>query len=265
MGERGPQFLGDVETVQKLLTAVAKKLSDPIYDPKGIDGKIARPPKLSNTVAAIEAFQKRSMALPDGLIDVNGRTWNALIQTLEGVPSGNVNPNAGGGPYFPFPSLPVTSWMTPPLSFGSNRSNGTRPHAGCDLYFPQGTWIYAITDGKVMHGPYSFYCQTFALEIDHGSFLARYGEIQANTLVKTGDQVKAGQKIAKVGHLVGITVPSDMLHLELYNKSAPGPLTVNDASKSKKKADGTPFYRRTDLIDPTANLNQWKTSLPKSH
>jgi len=166
---------------------------------------------------------------------------------------------------FPVPIPPRDELDDSPLSFGSNRSNGTRAHAGCDLYFPQGTWIYAITDGKVMQGPYSFYCQTFALEIDHGSFLARYGEIQANTLVKTGDQVKAGQKIAKVGHLVGITVPSDMLHLELYNKSASGPLTVNDASKSKKKADGTPFYRRTDLIDPTANLNQWKTSLPKSH
>ena len=41
----GRNSSADVETVQKLLTAVAKKLSDPRYDPKGIDGKIARPPK----------------------------------------------------------------------------------------------------------------------------------------------------------------------------------------------------------------------------
>ena len=83
-------------------------------------------------------------------------------------------------------------------------------------------------------GPYPFYCETFALEVDHGDVLARYGEIQAITAVKEGDKVHAGQQIARVGHLVGIQVPSDMLHLELYDKSASGPLTITDLVRSKK-------------------------------
>src|SRR3954451_13630615 len=41
----------DVETVQRLLQTAAQKLLAPQLDPKGIDGKIAQPPRKSNTVA----------------------------------------------------------------------------------------------------------------------------------------------------------------------------------------------------------------------
>jgi murein DD-endopeptidase MepM/ murein hydrolase activator NlpD len=102
------------------------------------------------------------------------------------------------------------------------------------------------------------------LEVDHGDFLARYGEIQAKTTVKQGDKVRAGEQIARVGHLVGIQVPSDMLHLELYDKSASGPLTITDAARSKKRSDGISFMRRKDLIDPTSRLNQWQGYLPQA-
>jgi len=82
--------------------------------------------------------------------------------------------------------------------------------------------------------------------------------------VKKGDKVHAGQQIAKVGHLIGITVPSDMLHFELYDKSASGPLTITDPARSKKRADGIPFMRRADLIDPTSSLNQWQARFPQA-
>jgi murein DD-endopeptidase MepM/ murein hydrolase activator NlpD len=261
--EKGAQNLrADVQAVQELLAEVSQRLGDSHFDPKGIDGEIAKPPKHSNTVAAIEAFQSGFMSTSDGLVEVNGRTWSKLLDAAEEAVHNGSNPNAGGGPFFPFPVLPGANWTQSPRSFGSNRSNGTRAHAGCDLYFPQGTWIYAIADGTVTNGPYPFYAKTFALEVDHGSFLARYGEIQEHTLVRKGDVITAGQKIARVGHLVEITVPSDMLHLELYSKTASGALTV-DVAQSKKRADGVPFLRRKDLIDPTARLNEWKTLLPK--
>ena len=50
----------DVKTVQRLLETAAQKLHAPELDPKGVDGLIAQPPRKSNTVAAIEAFQSRS-------------------------------------------------------------------------------------------------------------------------------------------------------------------------------------------------------------
>jgi murein DD-endopeptidase MepM/ murein hydrolase activator NlpD len=269
--EKGARNLQpDVEVVQRLLEAAAQALQAPQLDPKGIDGKIVRPPAISHTVTAIEAFQSRFTSSVDGLIKPDSQTWHALLDAVGEKPAGQEPPNQpdvcnnARELLFPFPTLPASDWIHSPRAFASNRNNGLRAHAGCDLYFEKGTWIYAIGDGTVTRGPYPFYCETFALEVDHGDFLARYGEIQAKTTVKEGDRVHAGEQIAKVGHLVGIQVPSDMLHLELYDKSASGPLTITDTARSKKRPDGTAFMRRKDLIDPTSKLNQWQVRLPQA-
>jgi len=268
--ERGARNLQpDVEVVQRLLEAAAQALQAPELDPKGVDGKIARPPATSNTVTAIEAFQSRFTSSVDGLIMPDSQAWHALLDAVGEKPAVPETPNqpdvSNTGEFsFPFPTLPAADWIRSPRAFASNRNNGLRAHAGCDLYFEKGTWIYAIGDGTVTRGPYPFYCQTFALEVDHGDFLARYGEIQAKTTVKEGDKVRAGAQIAKVGHLIGIRVPSDMLHLELYDKSASGPLTITDTARSRKRSDGIPFMRRKDLIDPTSRLNQWQGYLPQA-
>ena len=70
----------DVKTVQRLLETAAQKLQAPQLDPKGVDGLIAHPPRNSNTVNAIEAFQSRSSISVDGLIEPGGQTWQALLQ-----------------------------------------------------------------------------------------------------------------------------------------------------------------------------------------
>jgi hypothetical protein len=86
--EKGARNLQtDVETVQRLLETAAQKLQAPDLDPKGVDGKIARQSAKSNTVAAIEAFQKRSNISIDGLIEPDGQTWQALLQAAG--PSGS--------------------------------------------------------------------------------------------------------------------------------------------------------------------------------
>lgn len=239
----------DVLAIQKLINSHLPKLT-PLARLRedGIAG--------ASTVRGIEEFQRRVVRMPnpDGRVDPGGATLRALNSSL---PSATSNSQF----YFPFSSLPSQNWTAPPRSFASNRSNGTRAHAGCDLYFSSGTWIHAIAAGTVVLAPYPFYAQTYAIEIDHGTFLARYGEVQASALVSAGTSVSAGQRIAKVGHLVGISVPSDMLHLELYSKAASGPLTV-PASSSKKRSDGVPFLRRNDLLDPTSYLDVWKNNLP---
>jgi murein DD-endopeptidase MepM/ murein hydrolase activator NlpD len=253
----------DVKVVQRLLKRAAQALQAPQLYPKGLDGRIVRPPETSNTVTAIEAFQSLFTSSVDGLIEPDSQTWHALLDVAGELHQPDV-PSEPRGFFFPFPSVPASDWIQPPRAFASNRSNGARAHAGCDLYFEKDTWIYAIADGTVTRGPYPFYCETFALEVDHGECLARYGEIQAVTAVKRGDRVQAGQQIARVGHLVGVQVPSDMLHLELYDKSASGPLTITDAARSKRRSDGIPFMRRQDLIDPTSRLNQWQSQLPQA-
>ncbi len=259
--EKGAKNLpADVETVQRLLHAAAKTLKAPEIDPKVVDGKISRRPATSTTVNAIEAFQRRFTVAADGIIEVGSQTWAALVQAVAKTLD-EEEISGTSQEFFPFPEIPGQSWEKSPLAFASLRAGGARLHAGCDLYFPRGTPIRAIADGVVIRGPYAFYCETYALEIDHGSFLARYGEIQSKTDVTAGANVRAGQKIAMVGHLVGIQVPSDMLHLELYDKSESGSLTVAAGPGSAMK-NGVPFMRRKDLIDPTLNLNRWKENLP---
>jgi murein DD-endopeptidase MepM/ murein hydrolase activator NlpD len=260
----------DVETVQNMLRIAAMILNDPELDPNALDGSISHTEQNSDTIKAIEAFQRRFTSAPDGLISVGKRTWQELMSTLEGaddeIPH-TVDTGSNGSSFvtpgdaqflFPFKRLPHENWTEGMRRFGASRSNGGRSHAGCDLYFDPGTVIHAITAGRVTLGPYKFYQGTFAMEVDHGLFLARYGEIQQSTFVRVGDNVTAGQPIAKVGDLTNINV--SMLHLELYDKSAQGQLNV--AKKhSAKAANGVPYMRRRDLIDPTSKLNVWQNNL----
>jgi murein DD-endopeptidase MepM/ murein hydrolase activator NlpD len=261
----------DIETVQNMLRLAAMIESQPALDPGAIDGTIDANGSESNddTVKAIETFQTRFLNTPDGVIGVGKRTWNELLTVLEGdetetepapATTPSTTPASGGGQFFfPFKQLPSVNWTEGMRAFGSRRSHGARAHAGCDLYFPVGTTIHAIAAGTVTLGPYPFYDGTYALEVDHGTFLARYGEIQKSAMVRQGDRVSAGQPIAKVGKLNSIS--NSMLHLELYDKSAAGALTAKNA-QTKKTASGIPFMRRRDLIDPTAKLNLWKNNRP---
>lgn len=262
----------DVETIQAMFRLAVQVDGDPHLDPGAVDGTIENEAD-DDTIRAIEAFQSRFFK-PDGVISVGKRTWRELVDLLEGddVDEGEEMPQALSGPpippmtgdgqfFFPFKEsdLPSQDWINGIRCFGARRSGGARAHAGCDLYAPVGTTIHAISSGIVTLGPYLFYAGTFALEIDHGSFLARYGEIQQKALVKAGDRVEAGQPIAKVGKLIGMK--NAMLHLELYDKSASGPLTVKNKS-TKRNAKGVPFMRRADLINPTERLNEWNKKRP---
>jgi hypothetical protein len=73
----------DVEAVQRLLQTAAQKSKAPQLDPKGVDGKIARPPRNSNTVNAIEAFQNLSNISIVGIVEPESQTWQALLQAAK--------------------------------------------------------------------------------------------------------------------------------------------------------------------------------------
>ena len=135
--------------------------------------------------------------------------------------------------------------MTSPRSFGSGRSNG-RKHAGCDLYAPVGTPVRAMAGGKVLTALYSFYGGTYAIEIDHGTFVARYGEVQSAVAdqLAVGATITPGQVIGQVGKLNNYH--KSMLHLELYAGTETGALT----DRAKK-----PYQRRGDLFNPSTWLD----------
>lgn len=184
----------DVKTIQEMLRTASMILRDPALDPGPIDEEIVSRARESSTVQAIESFQSRFLTRPDGVIEPERRTWLELVRVLAaGAEAGGGIEHPAAGPEFcfPFAQLPSANWTSAPRSFAANRDGGRRAHAGCDLYFPQGSIIHAVAAGTVVRGPYPFYAGTYAIEIDHGAFLARYGEVQESAMVRQGDKVVA--------------------------------------------------------------------------
>lgn len=146
---------------------------------------------------------------------------------------------------------------SPTWGFGDSRSSGARCHAGIDI--TGASKAVAVADGTVV-ALYDFYtCPStgkvaMALLVDHGSYVANYGEIDKGaTTVKVGDKVKAGQ-------VLGTSLQNcKMLHFETYaagtkaNKQwmPPGGQTVGK-DKNSCRTKGYPMP--TGLIDPTETL-----------
>jgi murein DD-endopeptidase MepM/ murein hydrolase activator NlpD len=163
--------------------------------------------------------------------------------------------------HFPLPFMPERNYVGG-LGFGADRSAvarklGTIPgnvlrHGACDLVAPPGTPVLAIDDGRVLRGPYPFFLGTWAIEVQHTNFIARYCEVAGRTEVRKHDSVFAGQVIGYVGNQPG----GDMLHLELFSGALTGDLTT------AKTVANRPYYRRGDLMDPTALLDSLRDRLP---
>lgn len=146
---------------------------------------------------------------------------------------------------FPLFGPTFYDYSTGQRQFGGCRDNCSRKHAGCDLLEAKGTPIYAVTSGKIVDF-YYFYDGTYALVVDHGKFVVRYGEVD-KTLAKNisiGSTVYPSQHIASIGRMYS---GSSMLHFEMYSGKATGQLTTKSP----------PFYRRKDLLNPTNYLKAW--------
>jgi hypothetical protein len=151
---------------------------------------------------------------------------------------------------FPLAALPKQSWHSGGCNFGASRDHGARRHAGCDLKEPKGTQIYAVADGILVQRPYAFTPGVHAVEIQHGPYLMRYGEILPGSYTG-GKTVKKGEPICKIGILDS---GKQMLHFEIYsNGSSRVPLT--------NKRSPSLFRRRSDLMDPTKLLDEWASRL----
>ena len=161
---------------------------------------------------------------------------------------------------FPVPYVPLENYRGG-RGFGADRSavaallkipGGKLKHGAVDLIVPPKTPVLAMEDGVVIRGPYGFFLEVSAIEIRHRRFIARYCEIDPHTEVKNGDPVKEGQVIGYIGNQPG----ADMLHLELFSGAASGDLSLN--SKNPKNA---PYYRRSDMMDPTPVLDGLRFSV----
>ena len=147
---------------------------------------------------------------------------------------------------FPLPFVPQISYKGG-NGFGASRDKVRKGlvHAANDLAAPPGTPVLAMDQGVVIQDVYSFYNGTYALEIKHPQFIARYGEISQDVEVRVGESVKEGQVIAYVGDQPG----QDMLHIEFFSGKLRGDL-------STKPGTHPPFDRRDDVFNGVKFLDQ---------
>lgn len=196
-------------------------------------------------------------------------------------------------PTFPLPKIPTVNWgHGSGVGFGAQRvywdSRGNKIsllHGACDLIAKAGTKVLAVADGVVirrLQTPYPFahyeykeqrdkngnltqhacVSDTFAIDVQHENFIARYGEIaeELPAGVGAGARVTQGQHIASVGLQCGgggILGAGSMLHFELFqNANDTSILTLGPDVKYLYVRQG-PYYRRKDLLDPTLYLYMW--------
>jgi murein DD-endopeptidase MepM/ murein hydrolase activator NlpD len=87
-----------------------------------------------------------------------------------------------------------------------------RPHQGIDMAAPAGTPIMAAEGGKVVYSGWKTGYGKF-VAIDHGHGYQTHYAHCSSLLVRNGQQVKKGQRIAKVGSTGHSTGPH--LHFEV--------------------------------------------------
>jgi murein DD-endopeptidase MepM/ murein hydrolase activator NlpD len=198
------------------------------------------------------------------LVGAKGEGGSALSNKQDKATDSYEPTGAASGFYFPIAKRPpdFVKHDSHARFFSAPRAGTNRLHAACDLMMPRGTPVYAIEDGVVKdYRP--FYSGTDALTVKHNSVVVRYGEVKGMARgVAIGSRVKAGQLIAYVG---GLRSGSSMLHFELYDSRAVGPLTVGGGSNYpllKAPLNRKEFDRNKYLLDATSHLSRSMNNMP---
>lgn len=171
---------------------------------------------------------------------------------------------------FPLAAHPSVTWRRNARNthFGAPRSGGFPVHGACDLIAPVGTSVLAVRDGRIVRGPYAFVTYgsgankttTYAIDVAHDEFMARYCEI-AHRLpegVRAGGEVAEGQPIASVGVQSG----GSMLHFEMFRDPNRLDYLTDRSHHRYLYVPQANYQRRNDLLDPTDLLYSWYGALP---
>ncbi|HER08905.1 MAG TPA: M23 family metallopeptidase [Bacteroides sp.] len=127
-----------------------------------------------------------------------------------------------------------------------------RPHNGIDLTASRGTPIYATADGKVIQAGYSTGGFGNRIILDHGyGYETLYGHC-SELLVKTGETVKRGEVIAKVGS-TGLS-KSPHLHYEVHVDGRPVD-PINYYANDLSAAEFEKMILLLSEADPSFDIN----------
>lgn len=160
----------------------------------------------------------------EGIHIINNKKSYYAIQAENGRYYSNYGETLSGG----FARQPLLFSARVTSSFNPRRIHPiTRipsPHKGVDFGIPNGTPIVAPSDGVVEHVAYQARGAGRYIKIKHGHITTVYMHL-SKTLVKPGQRVKKGERIALSGNTGGSTGPH--LHYEFHINGRPvNPMTV---------------------------------------
>ncbi len=228
VGIGGKNTHKDVSAVQRALNFHILRLTP--LRPLVVDGSLGRVPAKSNTVLAIQEFQKRIVNLqkPDGRIDVNGATHKLLNREtktkaiLKNKQAGVAHTLAKQDIAWPLKNNRIRRGLVN-HTFGMvrrNKDGSKRPHQGWDLVAVPGTPAYAISDGVVEYvrdsGAYGKQL-CLAFQYSGKRYFAFYAHLQGVNVQK-GDAVARGEHIAltgRSGNAGSLPLEDQHLHFEI--------------------------------------------------
>jgi murein DD-endopeptidase MepM/ murein hydrolase activator NlpD len=174
-------------------------------------------------------FQQSSVpvevARPSPLPNATPRAAIASSEYSFGGPADpqNVSPAApAAGPAPPVSSLGTLSFLAPvrgPIVMGFGRTDSGRQNEGIDYAVPEGTDVHAAEDGLVIYAGDDTKGYGNVVLVRHSNgFVTTYAHA-SELVVKTGDTVRRGEVIAKVGRTGNI--PAPRLHFEIRRGTVP--------------------------------------------
>ncbi len=138
---------------------------------------------------------------------------------------------------------------------GDYRKRRFHGHRGTDFKAPTGTPVYATFDGKVVRKNWNTRSNGYSLEIDHPrkGVKTRYLHL-SQTLVKSGETVRQGQKIAESGNTGRSFAPH--LHYEIEMRGSQKKLlNPFKTDKHKKIFSRIPDPRKEEFLEQVSLYN----------
>lgn len=171
----------------------------------------------------------------EDLLEINGIRRNDALEPgsslfLYGNTTGLAKPDQPGTVATPEPAPtagPVPSGRPAPLRWPLAAPRVTsrfgkrwgRPHEGIDMGAPIGTPVYAAAAGSVLYSGDQVRGYGNMVVLKHADGLVTVYAHNSRLLVRAGDQVGAGQEIARVGDTGRSTAPH--LHFEVRRRDVP--------------------------------------------
>ena len=158
---------------------------------------LAEPPLLSMPQALLLAYSEANWAQLSGMRQAAAATAAPVPKPAAVAPASPAMPEVSSAPAVPA-SPPVDSWLWPAEGGLAGRF-GSAGGKGIDIVGPRNAPVIAVAPGKVVYSGSGLRGYGRLLIVKHqGEFLSAYAHNET-ILVKEGDMVTAGQRIALMG------------------------------------------------------------------